>query len=275
MTKTMEEVFEALKKKITIVDSQTSQVTTYDCDKCKDQFGWIEKREADVFGNGQLVREEEVWVTCTCVEQRRIERLAKQSQITEKFSEKKFSNFSSDVSDEVKSLARLAKKYFDDFNDIRHNQQNSIALLGQPGIGKTHLLMAVSNLLLAKGKQVMYFPYVSTLKAMQANNFENDARITESACNAEILFIDDLYKPVDRKPQASEWQCSKMYDIINHRYLNNLPILLSSELNFGEMLAVDEAIASRLFEMSKRYTKSINKNAKLNYRMKELFGGAQ
>ena len=66
-----------------------------------------------------------------------------------------------------------------------------------------------------------------------------------------------------------------MYDIINHRYLNNLPILLSSELNFGEMLAVDEAIASRLFEMCKQYTKSINKNAKLNYRMKELFGGVQ
>lgn len=225
-------------------------------------------READVFGNGQLIRQEEVWVKCSCVEQKRIERLAQQSQITSKFRAKTFSNFSGDIADDAKQLAKIAKQYYDDYADIKSIAENSIALLGQPGVGKTHLLMAISNNLIDKGVQVMYFPYVSTTKAMQANSFANDTTITEAACNAEVLFIDDLFKPVRNIPQASEWQCSKMYDIINHRYNNDLPILLSSELDFSRMFEIDEAIGSRLFEMCKSYTKTISKNMDLNYRIR-------
>lgn len=71
--------------------------------------------------------------------------------------------------------------------------------------------------------------------------------------------------------QATIWQQRKMYDIVNHRYLNKMPILLSSELEFPEMLAVDEATASRLFEMTEEYTVSVEKDFRLNYRTRKLF----
>ncbi|MGF9979306.1 hypothetical protein [Viridibacillus arvi] len=40
-----------------------------------------------------------------------------------------------------------------------------------------------------------------------------------------------------------------MYEIINHRYLNYKPMLISSELGFGELVTINEALGSRIFEM--------------------------
>ncbi|WP_397537822.1 DnaA ATPase domain-containing protein [Rummeliibacillus pycnus] len=247
--------------------------TNYKCDICKDEKGWTEWRDADVWGDGRYVRKEQVWVDCSCTNQRKIEGLINSSHITEEFQKMRFNNFDIEgLSNYVKRMKEKSEEYFTHFKNVRNTRTNSIALIGQPGVGKTHLLMAVSNNLITKGSiPVMYFPFVSTIAEMQANTFEKEEAITQRAKEVEVLFIDDLYKPAGGKPQATEWQQRKVYDIVNHRYLNNLPILLSSELQFPEMLAVDEATGSRLFEMTENYTVSVPKNFRLNYRTRKLF----
>lgn len=93
--------------------SEDSVQTSYKCEQCKDQGGWIEEYEPvtfystvvkDVAGNVQLDEfnkpvykrlpmKNEIWVTCSCQQQKQIERLIANSQITSEFQKKGFKNF--------------------------------------------------------------------------------------------------------------------------------------------------------------------------------------
>lgn len=42
-----------------------------------------------------------------------------------------------------------------------------------------------------------------------------------------------------------------MFEIVNFRYFNNLPVIVSCEKRIEELLDIDEAVRSRLIEMSK------------------------
>ena len=53
---------------------------------------------------------------------------------------------------------------------------------------------------------------------------------------------------------------------MNFRYFNNLPMIVSCEKCVEALLDIDEAIGSRLIEMSKDYL-VVMKGKKLNYRV--------
>ena len=53
-----------------------------------------------------------------------------------------------------------------------------------------------------------------------------------------------------------------MFEIINYRYINKLPIIVSSEYSIDELLNFDEAIGSRIYEMCKDYLVEIEKRFK-------------
>ena len=57
-------------------------------------------------------------------------------------------------------------------------------------------------------------------------------------------------------------------ELINHRYFNNLPMIISSECSVGRLINIDEALGSRLVEMTKgRFAELRQKE--LNYRIYE------
>ena len=55
-------------------------------------------------------------------------------------------------------------------------------------------------------------------------------------------------------------------ELINHRYFNNLPIINSSECSVGRLLDIDEALGSRLMEMTKDRVVEL-RGKELNYRV--------
>lgn len=227
---------------------------------------------------GKVCAPEEAWEwhdsyseRCSCIKQKSIQNLLQSSEITEEFRKHEFNTFVTEGKDQViKDAFQCAQEYILDFSDIRKGRTNSIALLGQPGSGKTHLLTAIANYLMVnKQVSVLYFPYVEGF-----DDLKDDFEILEEKMNrmkkTDVLFIDDLFKPVgrSRRPRATEWQVEKMYALINYRYLNHLPILISSELTVDELEAVDEAIGTRIYEMCKHYTVLIQGEKKrLNQRL--------
>lgn len=75
------------------------------------------------------------------------------SGITEEFEKLLFGNFITDGKpDMIKDAYECAVEYYKDFQKIKGERQNSIALLGQPGSGKTHLLTAIMNNLIKKNQ---------------------------------------------------------------------------------------------------------------------------
>ena len=57
-----------------------------------------------------------------------------------------------------------------------------------------------------------------------------------------------------------------MFEIVNFRYFNNLPIIISCEMGIDQILDVDEAVDSRSYERSKGYLAKME-GKKLNYRI--------
>ncbi|MBH0157127.1 MAG: ATP-binding protein [Bacillota bacterium] len=203
---------------------------------------------------------------CSCIKQKNVEKLLRSSEITDEFSNNSFSNFITEGKDQlIKDAYQCTQEYILDFSDIRRMRTNSIALLGQPGAGKTHLLTAIANHLIKKMQiSVLYFPYVEGFDDLK-DDFEKLEEKMVRMKKVDVLFIDDLFKPVGqlRRPRATEWQIEKMYALINYRYLNHLPVLISSELTVDEIEAVDEALGSRLYEMCRNYMVIIKGDKKI------------
>jgi DNA replication protein DnaC len=154
--------------------------------------------------------------------------------------------------------------YIARFDNIKGQRQNSIALLGKSGAGKTHLLSAIANELIDRGVPILYFPFVEGF-----NEIKDDFEMLESRINKmqkiDVLFIDDMFKG---RKEPTQFQIEQMFAVINYRYINHLPMLISSEKTINDLIQIDEALGSRIYEMCKDYMVEL-KGDKLNYRMRD------
>lgn len=78
---------------------------------------------------------------------------------------------------------------------------------------------------------------------------------------ANVLFIDDFIKG-----KTTESDVNIVYEIVNYRYNNHLPMIVSTEKPLEDLIVFDEAIGSRLIEMCRGYI-VVFEGKKLNYRL--------
>ncbi|OPG91320.1 hypothetical protein B2I21_35060 [Chryseobacterium mucoviscidosis] len=239
----------------------------YRCKTCKDELGWIKRVQLSDKPFDYMDK----WEDCPCAKERAIERLMKSSQISEKFRKKTLSNFVTDgVAAIVKEAYQAAVEYTESYAEIKDTPQNSMALLGQSGAGKTHLLMGVSNHLIKKGVGVFYFPYIEGFSELK-DNLDTAGTRLQKLKMAEVLFIDDLFKGGKKDKHTgikmpSDWEVEKMIEVINHRYLEQKPTLISSERDIAFLCDVDEALGGRINEMCNDYMVIIEGGMELNQR---------
>lgn len=270
------EVLADLQKKIenrsSGISSAGYQEEKYDCSICKDK-GYILKNIPDLddagnqrtWPNGKP-KYYETMFDCECAKKRQSNHLMKFSEITEEFKKVTFSSFQLDGKPEVIRYAyQCAVDYYRDFDRIKDQRCNSISLLGQPGAGKTHLLTALANnLIMKKQVSVLYFPFVEGF-----NDLKDDFNLLEEKLTKMkrigVLYIDDLFKG---RSNPTPFQIEQMFAVINYRYLNHKPIMVSSEKTVDELCDIDEALGTRIFEMSRDYTVVIKGERKeLNHRL--------
>lgn len=229
-------------------DATEENSTDYFCNICKDKGVVLIDKESDIYGR------------CECFKKYKS---LKFSKITPEFKEKSFETFKPDKP-ETKRALNCAKTYLKDFEEIKKDRSNSIMLTGRPGTGKTHLLMALTNQLISENQVVIYFPFVEGFNDLK-DNFEELNTKLERMKTVDVLFIDDLFKG---RVRPTDWQLEQIFGIVNYRYLNRLPLLISSEKNIDEMCEFDEAIGSRIYEMAKNYYVNIRGDINYNYRLK-------
>lgn len=220
----------------------------YRCSKCRDLRYIIENDEA---------------VPCECKSLREAEEILKRSGISEGFRKKNFENFNYKHDINLLKAYTTATTYVKNFHRLLPSRNNSVMFLGQVGSGKTHLSMAISNILMDNGVGVLYMPYRESIIKLKQNIMDNEYYTREISRfkNAKVLYIDDLFKG-----SISGSDINTMFEIINHRYFNGMPVIVSCEKSVDELLRIDEAIGSRLIEMCSGFIVEI-KDRKLNYRM--------
>ena len=128
--------------------------------------------------------------------------------------------------------------------DSPGDRYNPFFLYGGPGLGKTHLIQAIGNALLAKDPslKVFYTPishfysdFIDSVKLGKGKEFNLKFR------KLDVLIIDDFQFIVGKEKSQEEF-----FNIFNDLYQLNKQIIVTSDRLPSQIKSVDERLASRL-----------------------------
>lgn len=210
------------------------------CKICKDR-GFLMFQDEDGYTSSK---------DCICKRKKRWYGLIKREGLFERYQKNNFDNFDVD-SESSKRAKDQAMAYVKDY------QNKSLIITGAVGSGKTHLAMAVASSIAESEfetnsikqtlpKIVFYNSLINKLKS--SKRFSSDYEtitILDEYKNTEFLVIDDFLK-IERTAEVVTW----MFEIINARYNQKLPTIITSELTPKQIVQIDEALGSRLIEMA-------------------------
>ena len=124
------------------------------------------------------------------------------------------------------------------FNQANHYARNLngwLLLQGGYGCGKTHLAAAIANFAVEMGVPTLFLTVPDLLDMLrfsydsQDTTFEN--RFNEIR-NASLLILDDF-----GTQNATGWAQEKLFQIINYRYINKLPLVITTNLSLDDVEA--------------------------------------
>jgi DNA replication protein DnaC len=141
--------------------------------------------------------------------------------------------------EQMKRIFTYCKKYASNLSDGKEN----ILMLGQTGLGKTHLALAIANSAAAQGLAVIYDTAQNIFSKMEDENFgRSEKRYTPLVLDCDLLILDDIGAEF-----VTNYTISALYNIINTRILSHKPIIISTNLAKSELTTkYNERIVSRL-----------------------------
>ena len=114
-------------------------------------------------------------------------------------------------------------------------------LSGSYGCGKTHLAAAIANYVVSLGVPTLFLTVPDLLDWLRFSYDSTDANFEQrfdEIRNIRLLVLDDL-----GTQNTTAWANEKLYQIINYRYNNKFPMVVTSNQNLDE---IDGRIRSRL-----------------------------
>jgi DNA replication protein DnaC len=130
------------------------------------------------------------------------------------------------------------------FNRARQyaGQLNGWLLLqGGFGCGKTHLAAAIANFAVSMGVPTLFLTVPDLLDTLRFSFDSEDTPFEQrfdEIRNAPLLVLDDF-----GTQNATAWAQEKLFQIMNYRYINKLPLVVTTNL---EMDQIEARIRSRL-----------------------------
>lgn len=164
--------------------------------------------------------------------QQRIERLLGRSGIKKRFQQRTFENFRCDTPGRKKNYA-IAKEYADNF-PLHKARGDGLYIEGTNGTGKTHLAAAIALQLIGEGIPVICktsSDLLLDIKKSFDDSSVNEAQVLDVYKRVDLLIIDDL-----GKEQCSDWSMSTLYSILNDRYEDMKPTIVTTNYNADALI---------------------------------------
>ena len=181
-----------------------------------------------------------------------INKIYKQNYIGMKFQNLNFENFNSNSENEL--AIAIAKDYVN--KNITSANTNGLIIMGESGVGKTHLAASIANKLIENDKIVLMGRLTTLLDMIKEtfkDNTKSENEVIELYSNVDMIIIDDL-----GTEKISNWALEKLYTIIENRNENRLPIIITTRFDKQGLIerfsqSQDEqlvdAIISKLYQM--------------------------
>lgn len=174
---------------------------------------------------------------------KKADRIMEQSRVGKRFQGRRFDTFN--VNDTNRKAFEACKEYVNSFS----KSGSGLMLAGKFGTGKTHLAVAMIHELAKKDVFGIFVTAPDLLQKIRTSfdgGNEKVAEIMEIVKTAEFLVLDDL-----GAERANEWVKEQFYMIINARYENMLPTVVTTNLEIEELEnQIGKRIVSRLIEMT-------------------------
>lgn len=145
----------------------------------------------------------------------------------------------------MQKIFNYTKEYAENFN----LNSDNILMTGDTGLGKTHLSLAIANIILQKGYSVLYDSVINILWNIEREHFSYDrsSDILNAVLDADLLILDDL-----GTEQETKFYNSMIYNIINTRLVKNKPTIISTNKDYKDIsFRYGGKVASRLATLYK------------------------
>ena len=168
-------------------------------------------------------------------------------------------------------IKEAAEKYLERLFEDRDSQRRPWFYIGgNPGCGKTHICTAICGEILKKNVGVRYMQWLDVSRKLKASvNDEDFEDEVAEYINVSVLYIDDLLKQkYTETPTFTEADIKIAFTILNARYLQNKPTIISSEWDLvNQLLPADEGVFSRVYERCKGNRLTIERKMENNFRL--------
>lgn len=175
----------------------------------------------------------------------KIAQLKEISLMDERYSKVSFET-SARGTDEYEKAVAVCKDYC---TNARQNFKDGKGLFiyGNTGMGKTHISACMANDLLEQGYKIKFTNINRIIDLIYENA---TAELTEIK-RCDFLFLDDFGKDVVMKNNQDTWLQSKIYNIINDRYIGERPIIITSNSTLRTLMqkGYDIVTIDRIREM--------------------------
>ena len=210
-----------------------------------------------------------IYNVCKCIDIRESMQRIEKSGLSEMLKECTFDSFLV-----TESWQKEAKAIVMQYAETQPQKQSSWLFVGgQVGAGKTHLCTAAIGRFLDKGKSARYMLWrdVSVLLKAIVNDDKQYAEEIMPLKTVDVLYIDDFFK-TERGKTPTTADINLAFEILNYRYnRQELMTIISSELLMDDLISLDEAVASRIYQRTVGYRVEIKSIPERNYRFRDRY----
>ena len=138
------------------------------------------------------------------------------------------SNYGISPQKRMSSILEYCKCYAEDFD----TDSESLYMHGATGLGKTHLSLAIANVVAEKGYRVIYDSAQNLLTSLEKERFSysNSNERENEILDCDLLIIDDLGSEF-----STQFTTAAIYNIINTRINRSKPVIISTNLTEKEI----------------------------------------
>ncbi len=130
---------------------------------------------------------------------------------------------------------------FNSAKNYSHKINGWLLIMGGFGCGKTHLAAAIANEVVSHNVETLFLTVPDLLDWLRFTYSSKETTYEErfeEIRNIKFLVLDDL-----GTQNATPWAREKLFQIINFRYIHQLPTVITTNLNISQ---IEDRISSRL-----------------------------